>query len=539
MLRKIFVAALLLMMGSSSSYAIEVTNGNSEGTGSLYSAINQANSGTDTIININHSSISTITLDRELTITSNVTINGSGITIEGTGNYRLFRITSGHAVFNGITFTNGNAASGNGGAIEIDNDNSWAEFNNCTFFGNSAQGYGGAVCVTRGSRDTMTQFRHCTIAGNEAVIDGGGIAAREGDMRIYSSIITGNASSCDIYALSANDAKASYNITGTSNFNLDDTNLTGMQASGIFITNSAGGLELRTINGVKVLELSGTSPARDAVPDNTSFTLSTDETGTTRPQLLAYDAGSYEALPVPVESFELYGMPYIQVTETGKISIDIYPENASLNTKDYPPDGIEWTSSNPLVLTIDSSGNAEAKGLGISSVTAKVHGWDASGNKIESTARALTIHTGEEPISALKAEIAHIPDETLTAGGYKLITPEVTLSVNGIELQGTRAGVNYILTAESSNTGIVETEIVSNDSIRLLAGDTEGSADVTVTASPVPERDTQAMSEHFTVNVRGSEVSSSYLGSSGGGCSSGFFAAAFMLVLAPLIHKRR
>ena len=541
MTKRILFAAFLTVIIALPSYAVDVTNSNPDGAGSLAYAVQQVNSGTDNTININHPNVGTITLNRELTIESDVTINGNGVTIEGTNERRLFRITSGHAVFDKITFTKGNASSGNGGAVEIDNNGSWAEFNNCTFFGNKASGYGGAVCVTNGSINSATVLKQCSISGNTAGNYGGGAATLYGDLRIYSSIITGNTSSYDIYASSPNDIKSFYNLTGTSNANMDTTDKTGQIVRDIFILDDEGKLMFRTVDGVKLLELSGTSAARDFIPKDTGYTLDTDETGKDRYMLNAYDAGAFEARPVPIQSVDMYGMPYIQINDSGTISVDVYPENASLNVADYPPDGIEWQSSNESVLTVDGAGNITAvgvgDGMGEAIVTATAHGWDANGNPSVVGTTAFTVYVGLEPATEIRASITSLDSQTIPIGGHKLVKPKVTLDVNGIELQNIRAGVNYELKASSQNRSIVEAEIVSNDQIRLLAGNTEGSADIEVVASPIPLGGTQSQKMLFTVSVT-SESESDSIGSSHGGCNIGVFGAAFMLVLSSLIYRR-
>ena len=542
MLRKILLAAFIAVIFAIPSYAdIDVTTSEPDGAGSLSYAIKKTNNGDDTIINIKHPNVSTIKLNRELTIESDVTIYGNGVTIEGTGSNRLFRITSGYAVFNGITFTGGNAASGNGGAVEVAKKDSWAEFYNCTFFGNTARDYGGAVCVTEGSIEDITRLKHCSIAGNTAGIDGGGVAAIDGDLRLYSSIVTGNNSSDDIYVSPSQSFTSFYNMIGTSNYEMDITDSTGADIADIFMLDDEGQLALRTVDNVKVLELSGTSIARDYVnTEDTSYILETDQTGKDRPMLNAYDTGAFEARPVPVESIEIYGTPYVQINGEGTISIEISPENASLNTTDYP-NGIEWKSSNENVLTIDDSGNVNAVGLGDTgigqaSVTATVYGWDSEGNTKTTSAKAFTVYVGEDPATAIRATITSLDNQTVSLGGHKLVTPKITLDVSGIELQNIKAGVNYYITASSNNINIVDTEIVSDDSIRLLAGDTPGSADIEVVASPLPLGGTQSQKTSFTVTVASSSEGST--GSHGGGCNVGTLGAAFMLLLSALIHRR-
>lgn len=529
---RLFAFAFFLLALACPSLAFNVVNGNSEGTGSLTWAIQQANQGGDNAIIISPS-VKLITLNRELTIESTMTITGNGATIIGNSQSRLFRVTSGRATFNRLTFTGGNAASGSGGAVDIDGTAASAEFNNCTFTGNSARDYGGAVCVTRGDENTNTVLKHCTIAGNMAAY-GGGVALDDGEMSLMSSVIVGNIGSDDIYATSSRYFRSHYNLAGTSNFTMDATDLTGQTLSAVLVTEN-GVPKVESQDNARIIRLSRISPAIDYVPYVTSYVLSVDEAGHKRPQLSAYDAGAYEAMPVAITSAEIYGQPYLQINDTGIFSIDIKPETASLNVKEYPPYGIEWLSSSPTVLTIDSYGHANAVGIGSSYITARIHGWKADGTQQTLSTRAFIVYVGSVPFSDMQAVISSIDDKTIASGRYETFKPEVKITIAGYTISDIRGGVSYTISASSSRADIVMADIVSNDTVRLIAGNNAGSADVTVTATPYPLG--HSTTEHFTVTVTESGGSSGgSVGSSGGGCESfgallaGICVAAFAVI---------
>lgn len=530
MFRKILSALLFIVMlasGAKRASAYDVVNNNSDGNGSLSWAIQQANQGAgDNIININ-SSVKNISLTRELTIEKDITINGNGVTLEGDYNRRLFRITSGRAIFNRITFMKGRAFAGNGGAVEIANDDASAEFNNCTFYDNRADNYGGAVSVTKGSEVNSTTFRHCTIAGNLAQ-NGGGISLIEGGMTLFSSVILGNTASTDIYASSTGGFRSRYNVTGSANITLNADDKTGETFSNVLKTS------IEEVNGAKIFKLARTSPAIDFVPENSNYTLSIDQAGNSRPQLSGYDAGAYEAIPVSVQTVEIYGVPYIQINGEENFSIDIYPEDASLNIKDYPPEGIIWVSSNTSVLTIDNYGHVKAVGVGEALITAEVHGWDEAGNHTRKSANAYRVYVDTEARQATQAAISKIDNVKMNAGSYKVIKPEVKLSINGIELNNVKGGVDYKFdTPATTRLDIATAEIISGDSIRIMAGENAGSCDITVTVRPIPSG--EGMSETFNVEVTGSSNNniSGDVGhsSGGGGCNSELIGFAGIILI--------
>ena len=544
MLRKsgalVFIIVLALSIQAHAE-TFRVTNADPSGQGSLSWAVNTVNAlNTQGHIISFDANIRNITLTQELTINNSVTINGGGATLEGSGNSRLFTITNGNTDFNSLTFTKGYAKSDNGGAVKIEGSNASATFTNCTFFNNQADNFGGAVCITNGAFNPRTTLTHCTLAGNLAA-NGGGFALINGRAEILASIITGNTVSCDVY--SEGDAVISdYNVIGTANINMGTTTLTGQNAADVFFTNS-GTFVLENVDGVNVLRLSGTSPARDIM--TAPYGVDTDETGAPRPMLGGYDAGAFEARPVPVESITIFGVPYIQVNETEKLSATITPADASLNINEYPPYGIKWQSNNPNVISVNNSGDVHAIETGSALITAAVYGWNANGQPAQPvTSGALRLYSGTEPRAPMKA-VVYVNDlVSMGTSTYAYITPSVSIDINGYDLGSIKGGTNYRLSASSSRLDIVTCEIVSGDTVRLLAGNVTGSCDVTITATPIP--DGTSGQGTFTVSVTPGGPDNNGNGdgelgrsSGGGGCSMSLIGIAGALVLAEFIRKER
>ncbi|MBQ9433174.1 MAG: hypothetical protein IJU26_03055 [Synergistaceae bacterium] len=516
---------LLAMAVSSHAQTFTVTNSNPSGAGSLSWAVNSVNAltTTDNIISFDRR-IKSVTLTQELTLNNSVVILGGGASLEASGQSRHFTVTNGRAEFSGFTFTKGYAVSDNGGAVKIEGTSASAAFTNCTFFDNQAGNYGGAVCVTNGAFSPRTTLTHCTLAGNLAK-NGGGFAILNGRAEILASVITGNTVSYDVYADSEASIIGDYNVLGTVNQNLGTMNLYGYDADEVLFTDSAGTFSLENINGANVLRLSGSSPARDILPQ--SYGVNTDQTGTTRPMLSGYDAGAFEARPVPAQSIEIFGIPYIQVNDSENISYAVTPSDTSLNTRDYPPYGIVWRSSNPSVISVDNTGKIQAVGVGSSYITAAIYGWDSAGRAANPVpSNALTIYAGTEPRRPIKASIRQLGEVSLRSGNYTDIKPLVSLDINGYSFVNTKGGIDYYLSVQTSRLDIADAEIVSDDTVRVLAMNTEGSCDITVNAYPYPTGDSGTMT--FTVNVSpsasggNSGTTKTLGGSGGGGCNSGY-----------------
>jgi predicted outer membrane repeat protein len=132
-------------------------------TGDLRFCINNALSGDDIYFEVG----GTIELNSQLTVgQSELGILGSGNTIDGQHNTRLFEI-SGATTINNLTLTGGNGSGGDGGAILAD-AGSALSVNQDTFIDNSAVN-GGAIAGGV-SADL------CTFTSNTASLNGGAIA---------------------------------------------------------------------------------------------------------------------------------------------------------------------------------------------------------------------------------------------------------------------------------------------------------------------------------------------------------------------------
>jgi hypothetical protein len=207
-----------------------VTNTSDNGAGSLRQAINDANNavGAD-IINFTGSVFAdanpdTITLTSgNLNITSDITVQGTGaanLAISGNNASRIFQIYNNSTVsLDGLTLTNGNAASSSGGAIlqssgttlNISNStirNSTATYyggginsdgtlnlSNSTITGNSTSGYqygyGGGICKFNGGGTII----NTTISGNSTTYGGGGVYGS--NLTFINSTITNNTADSD------------------------------------------------------------------------------------------------------------------------------------------------------------------------------------------------------------------------------------------------------------------------------------------------------------------------------------------------------
>ncbi|MBR0034521.1 MAG: hypothetical protein IJP54_02485 [Synergistaceae bacterium] len=542
---------ILTLAVSAQAQTFTVINSDPSGNGSLSWAVNSVNALTaaDNIISFD-SRIKSITLTQELTLNNSVSLYGGGATLEGSGISRHFTVTNGHAQFFGLTFTKGYAVSDNGGAVKIEGSSASAAFTNCTFFNNQADNFGGAVCVTNGAFSPRTTLTHCTLAGNLAK-NGGGFAILNGRAELLASVITGNTVSYDVYADSEASIIGDYNVLDTANQNLGSTNLYGCSAPEILFTDSAGSLALESVNGANVLRLSGSSPARDILTQ--SYGVDTDQTGAVRPMLSGYDAGAFEARPVAVQAIEISGIPYLQVNGTETLTYTITPSDASLNTRDYPPYGIVWRSSNPSVISADNAGNIQAVGVGSSYITAAIYGWDSAGKPANPVpSNALTIYSGTDPRRPVKASIRQIQGISLRSGNYTDIKPLVSLDINGYSIANTQGGTDYYLSAQSSRLDIADAEVVSGDTVRVLAMNSEGSCDITVNAYPWPEGDSGSMT--FTVSVSpsatggntstGGSTGNNGVGrsSGGGGCNGGYTFALWItgiFVLYAYIRRNR
>jgi fibronectin-binding autotransporter adhesin len=176
--------ALLLLLGSAGAAqaAAIVVNSTADnvavdGSCTLREAISAANtdaavdgctagSGADTItFSVN----GTITLRSELSLTSNMTIDGGGvITVSGDNAYRVFNISSGGVVtLTGLTIRDGFAADNGGGVL----NDGWLLLESSRVISNTAIS-GGGIYNRNGGRATLSAT---TVISNNAITNGGGV----------------------------------------------------------------------------------------------------------------------------------------------------------------------------------------------------------------------------------------------------------------------------------------------------------------------------------------------------------------------------
>jgi CSLREA domain-containing protein len=167
--------------------AITNANSDSDTTGGDCSA----GSGADAI---SFSVTGTITLSSALPdITTDMTISGPGasqLTVSGNGGVRVFNVTATVTVtISGLTVSNGNAFSQNGGGIQ--NGSGTLSVTNCTFSSNSASpGSGGAIYNDSGT----LSVNNCIFSNNSTQNRGGGIYNNTGTLNVTGSTFTGGIS---------------------------------------------------------------------------------------------------------------------------------------------------------------------------------------------------------------------------------------------------------------------------------------------------------------------------------------------------------
>lgn len=129
----------------------------------------------------------TITLDSQLLINKNLTIDGPGanlLSLSGNNTSRVFEIANGATVtLEGLTIANGFANNASGGAIEnygtLTVDNSRVT-NNRAVYGGGIHNVGNLT------------LQNSTVDNNTASYDGGGLYVDMGTVNIYNSTISGN-----------------------------------------------------------------------------------------------------------------------------------------------------------------------------------------------------------------------------------------------------------------------------------------------------------------------------------------------------------
>ena len=529
------IAAVLLLAGSSDAATSRVTTNADSGPGSLRQAVLDANKtpGEADEIQID-AGVGVITLASEINISDSLIIKGGGVTVKGSST-RLFGVTRGMVGFDSITFTGGKSFSGNGGAVNIEGA-AKADFVNCTFFNNDAGSRGGAVCVASTQPDATT-FLNCTVAGNSAG-NGGGVAVVRGTASFSGTIVTGNIErgalpqGADVYSdLSGTVANTgSYNIVGYTNvpgsFGSAQGNHTSVRSADVF---GEKPLVLTTVDRVQVLKLSSLSGnvARDLIPTGSVGFPDVDERGVRRPQLLGLDAGALELSPVPVASVDLKGSSYIQLGTTERYTVAVYPDDATRDIGTYK-DGIEWSVSDAGVISADASGVVSALRTGYAFLSARVHGWDAAGNRVVTPAVSLKIRVGATPLPAPKVKLEAPGDYSMTLGTTQRIQPAVHVT-----LLDEPSDIPCSLSVFSSSPAVADAVVLPDGKSILLTSKALGKCPITVTATAENGTGTGSDSQTFilTVSDKGS-------GKGGGGCDAGVSGWTLALAAAFLLKRK-
>ena len=198
---------------------VTVTNTNDSGPGSLRQALADANDH-DTIT---FSVTGTIGLTSgELLVNKVITISGPGaasLALDGNGNSRVFHIGSRRPVsISGLTITNGNGASGGGGAIW--NDHGALTLNNCAVDFNRTAYLAGGIYNDGLNGTATTTILNSTVSGNFASYAGGGIYNDASDggratLTIMNSTINTNGAWYDDIPFGGGEGGGIYNDSGS------------------------------------------------------------------------------------------------------------------------------------------------------------------------------------------------------------------------------------------------------------------------------------------------------------------------------------
>ena len=280
----------------------------------------------------------TITLTSPLTISKNLTIEGtySNITVSGNNAVRVFQVDTGTVSLNGLTITQGNTADYGGGI----NNLATLTVNHSTFTSNSAGDQGGAIY----NKGTLN-INNSTFSDNSAVNSGGGIyASNLGSIVIDNSTLSGNSSASGggVYFLASNGKTLRNTIIANSTGKdcegaTPNTNINNLIEDGTCAPTISGDPLLGPLanNGgfTQTFALLTSSPAINA-GDNTTC-LSTDQIGTLRPVDGTCDIGAYEATNVDICTAQVE----ISVAECNAL-VALYTSTDGANWSDSP--GNDW-----------------------------------------------------------------------------------------------------------------------------------------------------------------------------------------------------
>lgn len=144
----------------------------------LRAAIDEANAlAGDDIINF--SSVTLVNTATALTINSNITINGMGVTVDNTGTGRVFNITSGTVVIAGLTIQGGDNINSGAGIQVIGTTSILTLQSGARVTANDAASFGSGIFASTNAQVTVTGTG-TAVTANLGATNGGGIAALSG-----------------------------------------------------------------------------------------------------------------------------------------------------------------------------------------------------------------------------------------------------------------------------------------------------------------------------------------------------------------------
>lgn len=339
--------------------ALEVTNTNPSGPGSLASAVAYARikPGADTIDFAPWLSGQTIVFAGQLVlddadgVTVDATALPGGVTVSGNGAVRVFAVNPGKtATLRGLTITGGSVPDFiSGGAIF---NSGTLTLTRCTLFGNSAA-YGGAIY-----NDGTLTLTQCTLAGNTATVEGT-VLYNFHAATLTHCTVSGNSSPSPGTAAIHNDEDEGFLtlnyciVAGNTPHNLGGFPFEGANnlTSGDPLLAPLGDYGGST----QTMALKPGSPARDAA---TGSAITSDQRGQPivgTPDIGAYEAGlprnyaawNYETLPAAATlaqrdpGFDFDGDSRLNVLEYATFTDGAVPGGSTGTTLVRQPDGSE------------------------------------------------------------------------------------------------------------------------------------------------------------------------------------------------------
>ena len=248
-----------------------------------------------------------------ITISKQITIDGKGHTIDAQRKAEIFRVQANNVILKNIIFKNGKSV-GYSGAIFW--NGAAGSVSGCTFVGNSAEGYGGAILWNTGDDGSVSG---CTFVGNSA--NGGGGA-------IFWNGAAGSVSGCTFVGNSANGDGGAIYWNGA----------VGSVSGCTFVGNSANG-------GAGAIHWPGTAGSADTC----IFKTSSDTTYKTRILSPTLNVDNFTSLYGSGEkiTFNLTTNSGIPVTN-GNISISVYFKNGTWVRNYTCLSGEGWTPDLPV-----------------------------------------------------------------------------------------------------------------------------------------------------------------------------------------------